>query len=176
MTKGGHGREPQAAPQRESRGATARPPPCPPTPPHRTASHGGAGPHPPEAEGMIPPPPGETAAPEREAGPRPAPPAPAACSRRNHKEHANPRQRTRAPHGPRRETASKHEPERYGGYAPRDQRDGTRQGDPRPTGPPGRTVGRHGAQAAPPPHPTPRRRDAPGAQTHPVGSAQPQAG
>ena len=75
-TKGGLGMEPQAAPQKESRGATAQPPPpCPPTPPHRPASRGGAGPHPPEAEGMIPPPPGRTAAPEREAGARPAPPS-----------------------------------------------------------------------------------------------------
>ena len=59
------------------------------------------------------------------------------------------------------------------------QRDGTRQGDPPPHWPPrphsrkARRTGR--PPPPPPPHPAPRRRDAPGAQTHPAGSAQPQA-
>ena len=65
----------------EQVGHGAPAPSCPPTPLHRLASRGGAGPHPPEAEGMIPPPPRGTAAREREAGegpaPTPQPPAPA---------------------------------------------------------------------------------------------------
>ena len=70
--EGGQGREPRAAPQRGSGGAAAQPPP-PPQPPRWPARRGGAGPHTPEAEGMIPPPPGGTAAPVRGAGARPAP-------------------------------------------------------------------------------------------------------
>ena len=47
---------------------------------------------------------------------------------------------------------------------------------PRPTGPPGCTNGGRGARAARPhPHPNPRHRNAPDAQIHPAGGAQPQA-
>ena len=119
------------------------------------------------------------------------PPAPAACSHRNRREQANPRQRARTPHGPRPETASEHEPERYGGHALHDQNDasdgrfvacpGKAEGrneaerPPAPLAPPGRTNGGHGAWAAPLPHPTPRHGNAPDTQTHPTRGAQPQA-
>ena len=80
-TKGGLGRGPQAAPPREGGGEPRHdPPPSPPTPPNGPQAMGAPAPTPPEAEGMIPPPPGRTAAPGREAGagpaPTPQPPAP----------------------------------------------------------------------------------------------------
>ena len=184
--RGGQGREPQDAPKRKSRGAAARPPPHPP---HRPTSRGGASPQPPEAEGMVPPPPGETAAPERGARARPAPPpqppAPTGTA-------GNKRTRANAPgrhtdRAQRRQAGTNRSG--MGGTpsmtrkkpvtpallpAQGRQRDGTRQRDPPPDWPPGRTNGGHGAQAAPPnSHPTPRHANAPDAQTHSTGGAQP---
>ena len=72
-TKGGLGRGPQAAPPKTGRWEdTARPPPCP-LPPAGPQATGAPAPTPPEAEGMIPPPPGRTVAPGRKAGAGPAP-------------------------------------------------------------------------------------------------------
>ena len=51
-----------------------RPPPPAPHQPRQPTRRGGAGLHPPGAEGMVPPPPGRTAAPEGGGGARPAPP------------------------------------------------------------------------------------------------------
>ena len=81
-TNGGLGRRPQAAPPREGSGEPQRDPQtCLPTPPSGLQATGAPTPTPPETEGMIPPPPGRTAAPGREAGagpaPTPQPPAPA---------------------------------------------------------------------------------------------------
>ena len=113
----------------------------PPHPPHRPASRGGAGPHPPEAEGMVPPPPA------RERGRSTAhPPAPAAGSHRNRGEQASPRQRARKPHGPRPEKAGEHEPERYEIHAPHDQNDAS---DTRFVACPGKAEGRKEAERPP---------------------------
>ena len=177
-------------PPRGRAGGPRRDPPPPAPLPARTPR--GRRPPPPEAEGMVPPRPGETAAPKSGAGARPAPPAPAACSCRNRGEQANPHQRARAPHGPGPETASKHEPEQYRPDALHDENDtsdtrfvacprkgrGTERGraTPRPNGPPGRTNGGGGAQAAPPPHPLPHppARERPGrADTPHRGHATP---
>ena len=174
-------------------GATARPPPPPLSPPHRPASRGGAGPLPPKAEGMIPPPPSRTAAPEREAGagpaPTPQPPAPGGTTKNKRtRVNAPGRQTDRARRWQTRLNRSSmaatpsmaRATPRTSALLPAQgrQRDGRRQGDPRPTGPPGRTVGgtAHRPPPQPNPHPTPRRRNAPDEQTHPKGSGQPQAG
>ena len=55
------------------------------------------------------------------------------------------------------------------------QKDGTRQSDPPPHWPP--RPHKRGAPRTgrPPPPPDPRHRNAPDAQTHPAGGAQPQA-
>ena len=129
---------------------------------------------------MSPPPPGRTAAPEREAGAGPATTFPAACSRRNREEQANPRQSTRTPHGPWPGTASEHEPERYGGHTLHAQSDanytnfvacpGEAEGrtearrPPAPLAPPAAQSGGM-AHRPPPPQPTP---------TPPPGAATPQ--
>ena len=86
MTKGGLGREPQAAPSREGAGGPRRdPPPVLASPSTGPQATGAPAPTPPEAEGMIPPPPGRTAAPEWEAGagpaPTPQPPDPAGTTK-----------------------------------------------------------------------------------------------
>ena len=166
------------------------PPLTPPPTPHWPAGHGDAGPPPPPRQRGRPPPPGRTAASGRGAAAGPASTPPAACSRRNRDGHANQRRHTRAPGdapadrkrartgavlGPRPpwpEQSQRHPL----CCLPREGR-GTNKGKatPRPTGPPGRTVRGYGAQAAPPPPRTPQRRNAPDTQTHPTGSAQPQA-
>ena len=156
----------------------ARPPLLSPHPPHRPASHGGAGPHPPpKAAGMIRPPRGRTAAPEREAGAGPAPTLPAAYSRRIQEEQANPRQRTRTPHGPCPGTASEHKPERYGGQ--RDTKDtrffacpGEAEGRTEATRPPAPLASQapqSGGTAHRPPPPLPPT------PTPPTGAGTPQA-
>ena len=178
---GGKGREPRAAPQRGSRQAAARPPP--PPDPHRPASRGGAGPHPPEAGGMVLPPPAR----DRSRSTA-CPPAPAAGSHKNRGEQASPRQRARTPHRSRPEKAGEHEPEWYGGHAAHDRNDasdtrfvacpGKAEGQNEAEQPPAlraprRTNGGHGARAAaPPPSPPPGTRTP---WTRPTGGAQPQA-
>ena len=163
-TRGGQGREPQAPPQREGRGAAARPPP---RAPHRPASRGGSSPHPPEAEGKSPLPP---AGPQRpRGGPEQAPPPRPSCLHpQEPRRTSGGRQHARAPHRPRPETASEHEPERYGGHALHDQNDAS---DTRIVGCSGEAEGRNeagrppaqlaplaaqtGARRSPPPHPIP---------------------
>ena len=87
--------------------------------------HRGAGPPPPPRQGGRPPSPrkGHGA---RGGGtllsPYATPPGPPpACSQGGRDRQANPRQRTRAPHGPRPGTTREHEKEQYGGPALRDQ-------------------------------------------------------
>ena len=109
-------------PPRGGAGGPRRDPPPPPPPPRRPASRGGAGPHPPEAEGMTPLPPGGTAAPVRG--------------------------RARTPHGPRPEKAGEHEPERYGGHALHDQSDASHT---RFVACPGKAEGRDEAERPPAP-------------------------
>ena len=156
-------------PPRGKAGGPRRDPPLP-HPPYRPASRGGAGPHPPEAERMVPPPPGGTAAPERGARARPAaPPQPpahtgAAENKRTRANvpgrHTHRAQRRRA--GRNRSSMgatplmTRRKPETPALLpAQGRQTDGARQSDPPPHG------GR-GAQAAPPPPtPPPGRADPP---------------
>ena len=170
-TKGGLGRGPQAAPPRGGRwGGTARPPlPVPPAPQPTRKARGRRPSTPPEAEGMIPPPPGRTVAPWREAGAGP-PPRPGRLLSQERRWTSEPapthrgatrtapgdgkRARTGTVRGPRPPW-----PQLLQGHPlcclPREGR-GTDRGKaaPRPTGPPGCTVGENSAQAvAPPPHP-----------------------
>ena len=104
-TQGGLGRGPQAAPPGGERWRiTARPPPLSPhSPPPIREPRGRRPSNPPKTGGTVPPPLGRTAAPGGggggAAGTASTPPA--ACSRRNRDGQANPRQRTRTPHGPR---------------------------------------------------------------------------
>ena len=146
--------------------------PHPPAP-RRPGGCGGAGPRPLEAEGMIPPPPGETAAPVRGAGARPAPPPqpPAPTGTAGSK-----RTRANAP-GRRTDCAQRRQAStnRSGmGATPSmtrttpvtpallpaqgTQRDGTRQSDPPPNWHP-RPHKRGARRTPPPPHPTPRHRN-----------------
>ena len=116
-TKGGLGREPQAAPrEREQGGNGATPSPVSPPPPTGPQAAGAPAPTP-RGRGDDPPSPQQDRGAREGGRSRDRPHAPAACSRRNDGEQANPRQRARAPHGPRPETASEHEPEPYGGHA-----------------------------------------------------------
>ena len=117
---------------------------------------------------MIPPPPSRAAAPGREAGAGPAsmpqPPAlgGAAMGKRTrasaqgrHTDHAQRQQANvnRSGMGATRSMA-RATPRTPALFPARErQRDGLREGDPRPTGPPGRTVVENSAQAAPPPPP-----------------------
>ena len=176
-------------PPRGRAGGPRRAPP--PDPPGRPANRGGARPHPPEAEGMVPPPLGGTAAPERGAGARPAPPphppAPAGTA-------GNKGTRTNAPgrhtgRAQRRQASTT----RSGMGATLSMaratpvtpallpaqgrlRGGTRQSDPPPHWPPrSHKQGARRTGRAPPPHPIPRRGNAPDAQNFPTGGAQPQA-
>ena len=127
--------------------------------------------------------------PERGAGARPAPPAPAAGSHRNRGEQASPRQHARTPHGPRPEEAGEHEPERHGGHAPHDKNDTS---DTRFVACPGKAEGRKEAEQPPtllaplvaqtggaahgPPPPTPTPPPGTGTPwTRPTRGAQPQA-
>ena len=170
-------------PQRGRWGATARPPPpVPPPPSTGPQALGAPAPTPAEAEGMIPPPPGRTTAPGREAGagpaPRPQPPARAgstmdkrtrATTAERHTDRAQGQQASGGRSGmgatPSMARATPRTPALLPAQAR--QRDRPRQGDRRPTGPPGRTVGGNGARASPPtaPHPPvlerPRRADRP---------------
>ena len=145
------------------------PPPPPPHPPRRPTSRGGAGPHPREAEGMVPPPPGGTATPERGAGARPAPPPQPPAPKGTAE---NKRARANAP-GRRTDRAQRRRAStnRSGmGATPPitrrtpvthallpaqgRQRDGTRQSDPPPDWPPGphkRGARRTGCPPPPPP-------------------------
>ena len=166
--------------------------PPPPTPPRAT---GTAAPHPPQGGGdrpPPPPPPGRTAASGRGAAAGPASTPPAACSsagtamgkqtrastqgRQRTAPGDSKRARTGAVWGPRPPM-----PERRQRHPlcclPREGRGTDRgKGTPRPTGPPVRTVGGNGAQAAPPPTPPP------GAGTHqtrrptPRGAQSPKPG
>ena len=105
------------------------------------------------------------------------PPAPAAGSNRGRGEHASPRQLARTPHRSRPEKAGEHEPEWYGGSRPPmgsatpvtpallpaqgRQRDGTRQSDPPPYGPPlAAQTGGTAHAPPPPPQPAPRHMNA----------------
>ena len=166
-TRGGQGREPQAAPQGESRGAAARPPP-PPSPPARKP-RGRRLPPPPEAEGMVLPPPAQTAAPERGVGAMPAPlpqlPAPTgtAENKRTHAKapgrHADRARRRQASTNrsgmgatPSMTTTTPVTPALL--PAQGRQRDGTRQSDPPPHCPPPAAQTRGTAHNPPPPaHP-----------------------
>ena len=138
---------------------------------------------------MIPPFPGRTAAPGREAGSRARPHAPAACSHRTHDGQANPRHHTRAPHGPRPGTASEHGPERYGGHALHGQSDakdtrfvacqGKAEGltearrPPAPRALPAAQAGGTGAQASPPTPPQPPALERPRRADPPSGKHTP---
>ena len=173
-------------PQRESRGATARPPPLVPPPPPSGPQAAGRQPPPPRGRGDDPPSPRQDRGAREGGQSRVRPHAPAACSRRNHDEQANPRQRNRAPHRPRSGAANEHEPERYGGHALHGQRDTK---DTRFVACPGKVEGRTEARRPPaplappaaqsggtahrPPPPTPRT-PPPGAGT--LGRADPPHG
>ena len=179
-TRGGQGGELWAAPQRESRGAAAQPPPHLP---HRPASRGGASPHPPEAERMVPPPPSRTMAPQRGARARPAPPpqppGPTGTA-------GNKRTRANAP-GRNTDRAQRRQASmnRSGmGATPSmtrtkpetpallpaqgRQRDGARQSEPPPQWPPRPHKRRTRRTAPPPPSPPPERANPPhGGRTTP---------
>ena len=191
-TKGGLGTGPQAASPREGGGEPRRdPPPLSPQPPRRPASHGGAGPPaPPEAEGMIPPPAGRTAAPGREGGAGPAStPQPLALAgtamdklthantQGRHTDRARRQQASTNRSGMGATPSMARATPRTLALLPAQRGRATDGGKvtPRPTGPPGQTVGENGTQAAPSLPPTRRRWNAPDAQTHPTGSTQPQA-
>ena len=159
--EGGQDCAPQAATQKGSREAAARPPT--PTPPPARKPRG---PRPPPPRGRRDGPP-----PARERS-RSAtrPPAPAAGSHGGRGEQASPRQRARTPHRSRPEKAAEHEPELYGG--PRAPWTARRQCHPlcclpregrgtersratlRPTGPP--RPHKRGVRRTPPPPSPPR--------------------
>ena len=180
--EGGQDGVPQAATQKRSREAAARP--TPPKPPHRPASRGSPGPHPPRQGGWSPPPP------ERGAGGDPPP-----------------RPSRRLPQGPRR--TSEHAPTRqddtqiapreggrartgvvWGATPPMDrttpvtpallpaqgrQRDRPRQSDPPPYRPPP-AAQTGGTAHAPPPPPPPRPASRHTNSTDPPRGAQPPLG
>ena len=81
------------------------------TPPHRPASRGGPGPHPPTQGGWSPP------ARERSRSAT-RPPAPAAGSHGGREEQASPRLRTGTPRRSYPENPGEHKPEWYGGPRP----------------------------------------------------------
>ena len=153
-TRGGPGRS-TAGRQPEGGGGVARPPP---TPPHRPASRGGPGPHPPRLGGLVPPPP------KRGAGARPAPPprppAPTGATE-------NKRARANAP-GRRTDRAQRRRANAnrsvMGGHAPHGQNDAS---DTRFVACPGEAEGRNEAerppalQAPPRPHKRAVRRTPP---------------
>ena len=146
----------------------ARPPPIAPSPPHDPQATGTPAPTPPEAEEVVSPPPGRTAAPGREAAPTRQPPAPAGTTMDQRIRANTPgRQTDRA----RRQQASTYRSgmgvtpsmarvtSRTLALSPAQgrQRDGLRQGDPKPQWPPSpRRLGeRHTGRPPPPPTPPP---------------------
>ena len=146
------------------------PPPTPPPTPHRPAGHGDAGPpSPPRKRGHSPPPPpGRTAVSERGAAAEPSSTPPAACSRRKRDGQANPRQHTRVQAERARGQQASTNRSSMGATpsvaratpktpallpAQGRRRDGPRQGNHPPHGPPQAAASREMARRPPPPHP-----------------------
>ena len=162
----------------ENHGATSPPSPLPQLPPVRPAvcrrqATGAPALYPPPRPGGSPPSPrkgrGAGGGGRRQGSTPRAPTPPPACSHGRRDRQADPRQRTRAPHGPRPGSTHEHESEQYGGHALHDLsnandtrfvvRPGKAEGrtalerPPAPRGPPATPLGRTAHRQPPPPAP-----------------------